>query len=401
MTSFHLRDKNGRYYGEAYDPTQRPKRKWFSLRTGRKDVARQRLATAERDHALGQYDPWTDRSRESGVSVGSGIGRFLRSRADASDNTVRTYKQVLTQFAKTLPPDLPVDAVASRHVVAFMRQGDVSAATVAKRYRHVAAFTKWAAETNVAETDAAATVKPPKSQRKAAPFFTPTEVDLIVSTIYADAAAKGGLVRPGEAVWLADVVLFAVGTGVRIAELTGLRWADVDLDHGLVTVRSRQGSRTKSGHDRAIPLVSSALDVARRVHAGLPKRPRYDDLVFRAVRGGRLNSNYVSRRFKRAVRLAELNDALHFHSLRHTTASWLVMRGVPIAVVQQVMGHADIATTMLYSHLSPSAIRTEVTRAYDEISRGEGRIEEPTDFYKCSTQGGRTAQNGAVLRMAA
>ena len=233
-------------------------------------------------------------------------------------------------------------------------------------------------------------MKPPKSQRKAAPFFTPTEVDLIVSTIHADAAAKGGLVRPGEAVWLADVVLFAVGTGVRIAELTGLRWADIDLDHGLVTVRSRQGSRTKSGHDRTIALVSSALDVVRRVCTlASPSDPATMISYSGPSGGGRLNSNYVSRRFKRAVRLAELDDALHFHSLRHTTASWLVMRGVPVAVVQQVMGHADIATTMLYSHLSPSAVRAEVTRAYDEISRGEGRIEEPREFYKCSTQGGR------------
>jgi site-specific recombinase XerD len=73
--------------------------------------------------------------------------------------------------------------------------------------------------------------------------------------------------------------------------------------------------------------------------------------VFPKHPGLRYERDFVSKQFKKAVRVAGLNEGLHFHSLRHSTASNMVRRGVPIAVVKEVLGHLDIKTTMGYSHV--------------------------------------------------
>jgi site-specific recombinase XerD len=84
--------------------------------------------------------------------------------------------------------------------------------------------------------------------------------------------------------------------------------------------------------------------------------------VFAKSSGYKFAGTYLSHRFKKYVRLAELNDELHFHSLRHTCASHLVSAGVSLYVVQNILGHANISTTMTYSHLSPSSLQDSINK---------------------------------------
>ena len=74
----------------------------------------------------------------------------------------------------------------------------------------------------------------------------------------------------------------------------------------------------------------------------------------------------VSKRFKFFARLAKLDERLHFHSLRHTTGSWLVMKGVPLRVIQAILGHASITTTEIYSHLLPDTMQAAVQATFGE-----------------------------------
>lgn len=337
------------------------------------------------------------RSPRGGRHAPNATERFLRSRSGRSPRTIESYRKVLLLFARALPPDLAVDAVTARQVEAFVRRPKLAEASAASYFRHLRAFFRWTVTAGLVKHDPLAKTVPPRAGKKEARYLTPKEIERVITTIHADAVAKGGLVRPGEAVWLADLVTLAVSTGMRLGEIVGLRWADVDLEHRFLTVRSRKDSRTKSGHDRRIPLVAGALDVTRaradvRRAAGSEDANAY---VFEGQRGGRLDPSYVSKRFKRAARLAKLNEEIHFHSLRHTAASWLVMRGVPLAVVQAILGHADIAITMRYSHLAPGVLQDEMDRAFGEIARGEGRVEEPAPFYKCSTNPRLTAHYAA------
>jgi|GEM_PF-636083 len=397
--SVNLHQKNGRYYAVFYDPDQRPARRWVTLRTARKDVARQKLVQLEREHALGQFDPWTHAAPEAGVTVAEAARRFIRSRASKSAKTVRNYTSVLNRFARSLPADLAITSVQPRHIDSFVRKPGLADASRASYFRHLRAFFAWATTARLLKHNPLLRVEAPKVGRKEARFLTPSEVERVVVAIKTDVDRKRRGAPSPDRYWLADVVEFAVGTGLRLGEIVALRWTDVDLDHGFLTVRSRKEARTKSGHDRRVPLVAGARAVVERRYSNVRKHSGVLDTertVFEGKRGGRLDSSFVSKAFKSAARAAKLSEEIHFHSLRHSAASWMVMRGVPLAVVQAVLGHADISVTMRYSHLAPGAMQAEMERAFGAIQRGETRVEEPAAFYIGSTNGGQTVHMSAV-----
>lgn len=76
-----------------------------------------------------------------------------------------------------------------------------------------------------------------------------------------------------------------------------------------------------------------------------------NSLIFYCRENIKLNEDFVSKQFKKAIRAAKLNDKIHFHSLRHSFASALVQRGISLYVVKELLGHGNIKTTQIYSHL--------------------------------------------------
>jgi len=139
---------------------------------------------------------------------------------------------------------------------------------------------------------------------------------------------------------LHPVVVTALHTGMRRGELVRLKWKDVDFTLGLINIH-----KTKNGEPRSVPMTATV----RELLSSLYKGESQETLVFRNKKG---TSWYASTDpFDRALRLAEIKD-FHFHDLRHTAASYLVMQGVDIRTVQEIIGHKDITMTMRYSHLS-------------------------------------------------
>lgn len=88
--------------------------------------------------------------------------------------------------------------------------------------------------------------------------------------------------------------------------------------------------------------------------------------VFTDRNGKAVRANRVSKRFKAMAEKAELDDRLHFHSLRHTTGSWLAMRGVPIQQIQSILGHSTSRVTERYSHLAPKALDKAMEETFGE-----------------------------------
>ena len=78
----------------------------------------------------------------------------------------------------------------------------------------------------------------------------------------------------------------------------------------------------------------------------------FSNYVFKNTKGFKLNESYVSKNFKRAVRNAGLDERIHFHTLRHSFASNLVQNGISLYIVKELLGHENITTTQIYSHLS-------------------------------------------------
>jgi len=139
---------------------------------------------------------------------------------------------------------------------------------------------------------------------------------------------------------LKPIVLTALHTGMRKGQLLGLTWNEVDLTHGFTRLK-----QTKNGKARALPFNETLWSL----FTGL--RTRQDVAwVFHDAEGRRYND--VRHAFDRACEAAGMTD-FHFHDLRHTFASWLIMRGVPLATVSNLLGQTSPTMTLRYAHLSP------------------------------------------------
>jgi len=156
--------------------------------------------------------------------------------------------------------------------------------------------------------------------------------------------------------WLRDIVLFAVFTGMRRGEILALRWSDVDLSSRLVRVQSSATFKTKAGKMRTVPLSEAALAVCRS-REGLST----SEFVF-TKKDAPVDCHWLSHAFRKSVVRAGLLPGLHFHSLRHTFASWLVQSRATLYQVQALLGHSTSSVTEVYSHLQPEQMHDTVNR---------------------------------------
>ncbi|MGA3244366.1 MAG: tyrosine-type recombinase/integrase [Bacteroidota bacterium] len=168
--------------------------------------------------------------------------------------------------------------------------------------------------------------------------------------------------------WFRDIVRFAVTTMMRLGEIVNLKWDSVDLDRSLLHVENSADFRTKTRKRRILPLDKWTIELLRR-------KERISELVFTFPDSKRLQVGYVSSRFKKYVRKAAIRPDIHFHSLRHTGATWLVQNAVPIYTVQQILGHSSIQMTQVYSHLEAENLiqsLNKISQTLDKIKMADG-----------------------------
>jgi integrase len=367
--------KGGHYYGRFYDSSRSPKRKEIPLDTTRKKIARRRLSDLEEQYEKGEFDPWSDPADRQRLTIEQAVERFLDAKeGTVRESTVNTYRQQLEAWIKSCPPSLVMHAVGPQHIRPYVhtytdperdRIEAPSNATKRKRYRHVQAFVNWLLDAGMINDDPMTGIEKPKKQEKQPAFLSPSELERLLTAIEVHAETVTDIHgEPSDVQWLADIIQVAVCTGLRRGELVSLRWRDVDLEQRFVTVRNQEDFTTKSGNERRVPLRSDALDVIRRRH-----REREDDLdgpVFTDRDGQPIRPNRVTRRFKFFVRKAKLKDRddLKFHSLRHTCGAWLASSGVPLRVIQAILGHSTVNVTEIYSHLQPDVMGDAMEKAF-------------------------------------
>jgi integrase len=163
-----------------------------------------------------------------------------------------------------------------------------------------------------------------------------------------------------------DVVLLAVFTGLRFGEVRALHWEDIDLERGMLTVsRNYVGGHfmpPKNYKNRHIPLSGELLALLRA-------NAQPGGLVFEREQGGPLSQHAATAALTRMCKRRGVKH-IGWHALRHTFASHLVMRGVPMRTVQSLLGHSSIQMTERYTHLSPESGLQAIARlTFDEAPR--------------------------------
>ena len=190
-------------------------------------------------------------------------------------------------------------------------------------------------------------VKRPKVDNRRVRFLSPDEAARLLATL------------KERSIDAHDFALLSLFTGLRRGECAALTWTDIDFENGLIFVKD---SKNKSNRHAFMTAEVRAMFVRRR------KEYPEAALVFHGRLGG--CPSWAARGpFQETVKALGLNDGLSdrrqkvvFHTLRHSFASWLVMKGKPLYTVSKLMGHRDIKMTERYAHLAPEVIKGAISR---------------------------------------
>jgi site-specific recombinase XerD len=143
-----------------------------------------------------------------------------------------------------------------------------------------------------------------------------------------------------------------------------LRWKNVNIAERYIVIGDDEFT-TKGRSQRTIPLCEEALKIIMNCELGImndastPLSNR--EYVFAKENGMPFSGDYISKKFKKGCRLAGVSEKIHFHSLRHSFASNLVIRDVSLYKIKELMGHSSITTTEIYAHLNLKGLRDAVS----------------------------------------
>lgn len=351
-TYFYYKPKRDRYVIQ-FKRRGRRGSKQITLKAQTEALAYAEAVEWGRKYEAGLFDPFQDRVEV--LTLVESVKRYLAHSTALAEGTLRERRITLERFANGLPQTLEARDVTAKHVAAFAGNRSLKASTQQGYYAKLRSCFNWLRAEGYIRENPCDGVAEPKASRKAPVYLSKAEAKKLIGAAETDALV-------GKAPeWMPDLVRVGIGTGFRRAELCALRWRDVDLVDGRVYTRSyiRKDAAgevlysftTKSGHDRAVPLLPLAREALERLHAARANEDE-DEAVFQGGRsGGPLHGNFVGEEFREQRKRAGLPKRFTFHTLRHTFASWLVTQGVPLRHVQAYLGHASIRTTEVYAHL--------------------------------------------------
>jgi len=285
--------------------------------------------------------------------------RHLVSERDLSSHTVRAYVAdvggLLDHAAMLGHEDVTtLDLRALRSWLAKQQTLGKSRTTIARRATAARVFTAWLARTGRAPADAGASLGSPKAHKSLPPVLRADEASDLIR-----AAAERA--DDGSPVGLRDVAMLELlyATGIRVGELVGLDVDDIDRERNVIRVFG------KGRKERAVPFgrpAARALDFWLKQGRPQLAGPDSGPAVFLGARGARIDQRAVRTVVHR--RIAEVPGAPDIgpHGLRHTAATHLLEGGADLRSVQELLGHASLATTQLYTHVTTDRLR----RAYQQ-----------------------------------
>jgi integrase len=300
---------------------------------------------------------------EKGVPIPSGrltVAEHLHQwlsgyvKTNCSQRTLDSYQSIIERHLIPALGQLQLKRLHPQAIQSYYGKAceKLSARTVHHHHRVLSQSLKFAVRQGYLGRNPAEFVDPPSPQEKIMRTLTPAEVEVLFESTQ-------GNYYP--------VIYTAVSTGLRQAELLGLRWRDVDLDFLSLSVSQvlyiRKGvcqfKEPKTAHSRRRISMTPKLAIflreykaeRERLYIELGKPLILDDLVFTSVEGKPIDARVLSHAFGRMAKKAGLGH-VRFHDLRHTFASLMLLRGAKPKVISEALGHASVGFTMdVYSHI--------------------------------------------------
>lgn len=278
----------------------------------------------------------------------------LQGERGCSENTVAAYGRDLTQWARASRTGELTPETAESYVAVLRRSG-LSPASVARKRAALSAFCRYLVGENLLTANPFLSVEGgTRPERRLPHVLQPDEIARLL------AAPDRGSARGRRDAALLELMY---GSGLRVSEVIGLRAGDVDFARGLVRVRG------KGGKERLVPVGAPAL-AALEGHLSPPYPPparkRAGEGYLFPARGGRgpMGRGLVWRIVKTHAARAGLSHAPSPHWLRHSFATHLLDGGADVRAIQEMLGHARIATTQVYTHVATDRLRAAYRAAH-------------------------------------
>ena len=293
--------------------------------------------------------------------------QYLRHERGQSEHTQKTYAALLGRFVKWAKPQGLTDwkAVESSHLMKFLQhererppanqpagaQNKLSGESVYLEIAALRAFYKFCENERLLPVNLAEHLSLPRRWKRLPKALSDAEIGKLLATI-----------RPETPESLCDhaILELAYASGLRLSELRNARLEQLHLDAGFINVIG------KGNKERVVPVGRRAIAALQRyLEVGRPKRvgPRSPANVFLTRRGTPFAPVTLWLRIKRRARLGGISRNISPHMLRHSFATHLLEHGADLRVIQELLGHASIATTEIYTHVAGGRLR-EVHRKF-------------------------------------
>ncbi|MDR2646076.1 MAG: site-specific integrase [Holosporaceae bacterium] len=299
------------------------------------------------------------KAAKDSVTFSSVLKKYIeQSRIDKNQNTNETEKYIFNKWFLPLLGELPIKDISPfilEKLKKQMNDAGLAPATITRDFAVISQVFSYAKKHDLYNGDNPTTkVKKPSQDNRRSRFLSHEEADLLLEEL--------GKISPVTH----DISLLSLHCGLRAGEIFSLTWKDIDLKNKTILIKD-----TKSGRNR------NAL-MTENVKVMFEKRmcQKQFNFIFSSKNGNKIKE--VSRTFDRIIDnlginrgIADRRQRVVFHSLRHTYASWLVMSGVDLYMVQKLMGHSTIAMTERYSHLAPDYLKKAVFLLENNIKQNK------------------------------
>jgi tyrosine recombinase XerC len=279
------------------------------------------------------------------------IGKFMRYleiEKNYSKHTILNYRLDLEDFNKFLgdSPIENVDYLALRKNLAVLKEKNLGARTVNRRLSSLRSFFKFLVRDGYLKTNPTLSLSSPKQDKHLPLFMTEEEV----ATLIEAASQKDERGMRDRAILEAFY-----STGIRISELVGLSVKDIDFIGGIVKVMG------KGKKERIVPIGDVAT---ARIRAYLENRKKQSEALFLNKNGKRITDRGVRGIVEKYIKLASIKHGVSAHTFRHSFATHLLNRGADLRSVQELLGHASLSTTQIYTHLTTERLKSVYDKAH-------------------------------------
>ncbi|MBI4007571.1 MAG: tyrosine recombinase XerC [Planctomycetes bacterium] len=286
----------------------------------------------------------------------------LEHKSNSSQHTLRAYKIDLRQFLLFMKSEKcgnleDVNHLFLRKFLSFLRDRGYSKRTIARKLASLRSFYKFLCQREIVEYNPAKAVRTPRHEKKLPHFLNINEMERLLNA--PDEKTFGG-VRDKA------ILETLYSSGIRVSELVGLNNEDVDIHARVIKVRG------KGKKERLAPIGSFAINAiqlymnakALRVRSSEFRVQSLEDALFLNKYGGRLTTRSVARMLGKYLKIAGLQQESSPHSLRHSFATHLLDKGADLRAVQELLGHAHLSTTQIYTHVTTERLKQVYNNAH-------------------------------------